>query len=181
MPTVFAHALVGASLSPLAPPGLSRRKLAVTLVVLAMLPDADVLAFAFDIPYGQPFGHRGFSHSLLFAALAGLAATTLGFRKLPRFGAAWWRVCALAALATASHGVLDACTDAGLGVGFFLPFDETRTFLPWRPLATSPIGLASFVRHGGAEVLTSELLWVGLPCATWLLVQLGARRFLRRR
>ncbi|MDI8954364.1 metal-dependent hydrolase, partial [Salmonella enterica subsp. enterica serovar Anatum] len=36
-------------------------------VVLAMLPDADVLAFKFGVAYGNVFGHRGFTHSLLFA------------------------------------------------------------------------------------------------------------------
>jgi hypothetical protein len=38
-------------------------------------------------------------------------------------------------LATASHGVLDATTNGGLGVAFFSPFDNRRYFLPWRPSA----------------------------------------------
>src|SRR5215831_7502105 len=41
-------------------------------------------------------------------------------------------------LATASHGVLDAMTNGGLGVAFFSPFDTTRYFLPWRPIRVSP-------------------------------------------
>ena len=35
-------------------------------------------------------------------------------------------------LSTASHGVLDALTDGGLGVAFFSPFDQTRYFFPFR-------------------------------------------------
>jgi hypothetical protein len=37
---------------------------------VAMLPDADVLAFRFGIPYQHLFGHRDFTHSLVFALLA---------------------------------------------------------------------------------------------------------------
>ncbi len=32
-----------------------------------MLPDADVLSFNFGVAYGNVFGHRGFTHSLVFA------------------------------------------------------------------------------------------------------------------
>jgi hypothetical protein len=31
---------------------------------------------------------------------------------------------------TASHGMLDAMTDGGLGVAFFAPFDNARYFFP---------------------------------------------------
>jgi inner membrane protein len=54
---------------------------------LAMLPDADVIAFYFGIPYGSRFGHRGFTHSLFCAALVGmLVATVVG----GEFGFPWW-------------------------------------------------------------------------------------------
>ena len=36
----------------------------------AVLPDADVIGFAFGIEYGDLLGHRGLSHSLLVAALS---------------------------------------------------------------------------------------------------------------
>lgn len=67
MPTVITHAAVplcfGAGLGlKVIPP-----RLLFAGVVLAMLPDADVLAFKFGVAYGNVFGHRGFTHSLLFA------------------------------------------------------------------------------------------------------------------
>jgi len=68
-------------------------------------------------------------------------------------------------LATASHGLLDALTDGGLGVAFFAPFDNHRYFLPWRPIHVSPIGAGRFFTHRGLEVLQSELLWIWLPAA----------------
>ena len=45
-----------------------KRWLAVTLwlVFVSFLPDADVVAFKFGIPYEAPFGHRGASHSFTF-------------------------------------------------------------------------------------------------------------------
>jgi inner membrane protein len=65
-------------------------------------------------------------------------------------------------LITASHGVLDALTDGGLGVAFFAPFTARRYFFPWRPIEVSPIGLGLFSERG-AEVFASEFVWVWLP------------------
>ena len=48
-------------------------------------------------------------------------------------------------LCTASHGLLDAMTDGGLGVAFFSPLDTTRYFFSFRPAVVSPIGIGKFV------------------------------------
>src|ERR1044071_302595 len=34
---------------------------------LSMLPDADVIGFAFGVRYGDPWGHRGATHSFVFS------------------------------------------------------------------------------------------------------------------
>jgi len=180
VPTVLTHALVGASLGAASRAPVSRLRLVLLLAVLSMLPDADVLAFWLGIPYAAPLGHRGFSHSLAFAALAGPLAVSAAFPSLPRFSVAWGQLSLLAVIATASHGLLDAATDAGLGVGFWLPFDGERYFLPWRPLATSPIGLTGFVQ-GGASVLASEGRWLWAPLALVWAIALAARRIARPR
>ena len=52
----------------------------VALVALSLLADVDVVAFRLGIPYSAPFGHRGATHSIAFAMLAGAAAAAL----LPR-------------------------------------------------------------------------------------------------
>src|SRR5262249_58329038 len=77
-------------------------------------------------------------------------------------------------LATASHGLLDAMTDGGLGVAFFSPFDNRRYFLPWTPVEVSPIGVTRFFSHLSLSVLQTELVWIWLPAAllavsAWLL------------
>ncbi|MCU1019048.1 metal-dependent hydrolase [Stenotrophomonas geniculata] len=75
MPSIITHAAVPLALWCAADRGRIPAWLLAAGVVAAMLPDADVLAFALHIPYADAFGHRGASHSLLFASvLAALAA-----------------------------------------------------------------------------------------------------------
>lgn len=105
------------------------------------------------------WGHRGLSHSFAFAAvLAALAMPLARSKGEPGWGRLWTYLF----LATASHGVLDALTDGGLGIAFFAPCDETRYFFPFRPIKVSPIG-AGFFSLRGLVVIASELLWVWLP------------------
>ena len=66
---------------------------------------------------------------------------------------------------TASHGVLDAMTDGGIGVALLAPFDTRRYYLPWRPIVVSPLGLRPFLSAWGMAVLASEAVWVWLPAA----------------
>ena len=63
---------------------------------------------------------------------------------------------------------LDAFTDAGLGVGFLLPFEASRSFAPWRPLTTSPIGVDAFFGGPVLAILANEALWVWLPLCVCL-------------
>jgi inner membrane protein len=150
----------------------------VALGVLAVLPDIDVVAFRLGIPYEHSLGHRGFTHSLAFAVLAGVGAACL-FPRPRVFSRSGWQLAALFSIAAASHGVLDAFTDAGLGVGFFVPFESTRYFFPWRPLLTSPIGVDAFFDGPVLRILANELVWVWLPVGGLLLLG-GAGRCLMR-
>jgi inner membrane protein len=77
-------------------------------------------------------------------------------------------------LATASHGILDAFTDGGLGVAFFSPFDSTRYFFPFRPIEVSPIG-ARFFSERGLSVFYNELAWVWLPCIVFAITAFVVR------
>jgi inner membrane protein len=143
--------------------------------VCAALPDADVLSFRFGIAYGDLLGHRGLTHSLLFAAALAGAVTTLCFRA-ERWRGERIRLFAFLFVATASHGVLDALTSGGLGVAFFAPFDSSRYFFPWRPILVSPIGVGRFLGERGLRVLASEALWVWLPAAVLACVAWAVRR-----
>ena len=90
-------------------------------------------------------------------------AAQLAAAPFVRYTREWWQAGVLLSLCTASHGVLDALTDAGRGIAFFLPFDSDRYFFPWRPLATSPLSISRFFSGPALEILWNELLWVWLP------------------
>jgi inner membrane protein len=164
MPTVFSHAVAAVGLGTLfrAPGPPARFWLAGA--GCAMAPDLDVLGLSFGIPFGHVLGHRGFTHSFPFAAALAAGLTWM------LFGDPQWRrrrtwLWLYLFLAPASHGVLDAMTDGGLGVAFWAPFEERRYFLPWRPIPVSPIALSRFLGPRGAHVMQAELLWIWLPAA----------------
>ncbi len=135
-------------------------------IACAAIPDIDVIGFVFGIRYGSVWGHRGITHSLLFAALLAVVVVTLVFPNAGRFSQGWWALAGYFFVVTASHGVLDAMTNGGLGVAFFAPFDNARYFLPWRPLEVPPIGIAAIFTLRTVEVLKSEFLWVWVPSLT---------------
>src|SRR5262249_7653195 len=120
MPSAFTHAFSGAAISVLAPERFRGGRLAFSLAVVAPLPDLDVLAFGFGIPYGHPLGHRGFTHSLTFAVLLALLLPRGLYGETRRWSRSGSALCLTFLAAGASHGFLDAFTDAGLGVGFFI-------------------------------------------------------------
>jgi inner membrane protein len=159
MPTIMTHAAVGLGLAKIVATRPMPPLYYVLAAGLAMLPDADVLAFAAGIPYEDRFGHRGFFHSLCFAAIAGGVATALTYQNLPM---RWWLLYLFFFAVTASHGILDTFTNGGLGIALLSPFDDTRYFFPWQPIQVSPIGMAFFGRWG-LYVILSEFLWVWVP------------------
>ena len=76
--------------------------------------------------------------------------------------------------------MLDALTDGGLGVAFFAPFSARRYFLPWRPVAVSPIGMGFFSERG-LEVLGSEVVWVWLPSVALVAAVWCVRKLIKLR
>lgn len=158
MPSV-GHLAVGLASSRLpGAPAVPRALWGASLALLALLPDADVLAFSLGIPYAAPFGHRGALHSLPVAAfgglLAGVVAWSLRARAVP--------VALVTGLVLGSHGLLDTLTDGGLGIALFWPFSETRYFAPWRPIPVAPLGLRLLTPRGLALMLYEGVLFLPL-------------------
>ena len=160
MASLITHALLGASIGKAATPAEpASRTFWLVCMLCSMLPDVDVIGFSLGIRYGDLWGHRGMTHSLLFAAVVGLfVAFTLGKSAPER-----WTAGLLVFLITTSHGVLDALTNGGLGVAFFSPFDPRRYFFPWRPIAVSPISADAFISLRGMHVLWTEIVWLWGP------------------
>ncbi len=158
MPSAFAHAAVGASLAAHLPRSRQRVWVAVVLALVAAAPDLDVVGLRLGIPYDHPLGHRGVTHSLFFAAAVGLASWPLWrWARVERARTA----SALVFFALASHGLLDAFTDAGYGIGLLIPLDDARLFARFRPIMTSPLSVRAFFSERGLEIVANEIVWIG--------------------
>lgn len=175
MPSAFGHILVPLSLRV----GLGARRmnqrLAAFCAFSAVMPDLDTIGYALGVPYGSVWGHRGASHSLVFAlgwAVASvLLARRLGATRRITFFTVW--------ISTSSHTLLDMLTNGGKGVALWWPWSAERVFFPFRPIRVSPIG-ADFFSERGLQVMGSEVCWVGLPSLAVALGLLGWRLVRRR-
>lgn len=181
MPTIFSHGLAAVALGSFYPD----RKLPLRFWVLgalcAALPDADVIGFIFGFERNDVLGHRGFTHSLFFAAAIGFLIAVVFFSNVPKFSKHWWGLVLFFFVVTASHGVMDALTDGGPGVAFFAPFSGTRYFFPWRPIEVSPLGINRFLSARGVEVMISEFKWIWIPSGVLVLLAQLFRRLFRYR
>ena len=172
VPSAFTHGFSAIALGGCAYPDARSWRFRFLAAFSAALPDIDVVGFAFGIPYGSMFGHRGFTHSLFFATVWALFVAVCVYPGVRRFSRPWWGLLGFFFLVTASHGILDAFTNGGLGVAFFAPLSGRRYFFPWTPIQVSPIG-GGFFGERGLRVMESELLWVWLPFAiAWLAASL---------
>ncbi|MDO5972284.1 metal-dependent hydrolase [Flavivirga aquimarina] len=156
MASIFGHSIVGLTLAKVIDKQQAKW-LIVFAILSTILPDFDVIGFKLGIPYSHPLGHRGFSHSILFSIIwACILMFTLGRKnKLIWFSVIF--------LSTLSHGVLDAMTSGGKGVGFFIPFNNNRFFFPFREIQVSPIGIKNFFSEWGLKVLFSEFKYIFIP------------------
>jgi inner membrane protein len=171
MPTTLTHTLVGLGLADAFAARPTPPAFYALSAALALAPDLDVVSFRLGIPYRSLFGHRGLSHSLCLAALGSLLVASLGHAY---FSLPWGLLAGFAFVVVATHSLLDALTNGGMGIAFFAPLDNGRYFLPWRPIQVSPIGLAVF-SSWGVRALASEVVWVWLPLAVLVVAARVAR------
>ena len=178
MASAFSHAAAAVSLGAVFPQRQLPRRWWLVGMTCAVIPDVDVIGFRFGVHYGDLLGHRGITHSLVFAAaLSVLIAICVRSRRSDRENTKMLVLYLF--VATASHGGLDALTNGGLGVAFFAPFSSARYFLPFRPIEVSPISVEAFFTHRGMEVLKGELLWIWLPFSALAMVMYCWRRATR--
>lgn len=125
MPTIFSHAIfaVATGKSFITKP-VSWWFWFLT-ILCAIIPDADAVGFALDIKYGSMFGHRGFTHSIVFALFFGSFIAFISNRFL-QTGISLIKLIAYFLLVTFSHLLLDMLTNGGLGVALFAPFSSER-------------------------------------------------------
>jgi inner membrane protein len=172
VPTIISHAAVPLAVGL----GLGRKVISTPLLfaglAASVLPDLDVVAFRLGIAYGDQLGHRGFSHSLLFAFVVATLAAVLATRLNARRPAAF----AFVFVATASHGLLDMLTNGGMGIAYLWPYSHQRYFFSERVIAVAPLSWHRMFGPAGVVVAKSELLWVWLPAVGIACALLLARR-----
>jgi inner membrane protein len=168
---------VGGAFTQIAPAGPPRWKVILVFVFVAIVPDLDVIAFSLGIPYAHPLGHRGFSHSLLFAGALSFLVCLAFFFEPSRLSKRWWWLVGIIFLAAASHGLLDTVTDAGKGIGLLIPFSEKRYFFEFRPIRTASVNPLTFFQRRSLAILWSEVVWVWLPLLSLSVVYQMVRFF----
>lgn len=172
MTSLFTHPAVPLAIALVAPRGAVGSRLLWAGVLACLLPDADVIGFHFGIAYGSEYGHRGFTHSLLFAVIVAFIAAACA--KPLRTNA--WTAFLFVALSCASHPLLDMLTHGAKGVALFWPFDTARVSSPFAPIPAAPMSAPRFFTFHGWQVFRSELMWLWLP----LFVLAFTLRFRRR-
>lgn len=161
MASIFGHALTAFAIGKPMVKKLLNLKLVLLGIICSIIPDADVLGFQFGIPYKSFWGHRGFTHSFVFAIILAILLVFTFYktkRSKDKISIAFYLF-----ICTASHGILDALTNGGKGVALLAPFDNSRYFFPFRPIKVSPIGMTNFFSEWGFKVVLSELIWIGIP------------------
>lgn len=173
MCSVLTHPVVPVALSVFLPRNAASSTLLLAGAACSIIPDLDVIGFGFGLRYNDMLGHRGFTHSILFAVVLGALLTFTLFRNSQGSN---WIVFLFLFFSTLSHTLLDMLTNGGLGVALFAPFSNERYFFPQRPIEVSPIGVGSFFSDWGVRVILSELRWVWLPSTIVFAVGHVARR-----
>lgn len=163
MPTIISHAVVGVAAGVATTKDRAPKRFWALSVLCAIAPDFDVLAFKLGIPYHSFWGHRGFFHSLFFALLLGVFIASVFFRKDGFVSKLWLFHALYFSAVTASHGILDAFTNGGLGIALLSPFDNERYFFWTTPITVSPLSIKVFLKERGLGVIKNEILWIWLP------------------
>jgi len=174
MCSVLTHPAVPLALMTVLPQEAVSPTLLLVGVACSVIPDLDVIGFKFGITSDHMLGHRGLTHSIVFAAVLSALLTSTLFRHSPPDP---WIICLFLFFSTLSHPLLDMLTNGGRGVALLAPFSNARYFFPWRPIEVSPISLRRFFSGRGMQIIRSELRWVWLPAAAVVILGMIVRRY----
>lgn len=153
-------------------------RLFIAASIAAAAPDVDgVVAHFWHTSPMSIWSHRGATHSLAVALVAGLLAAF--FHRQLRASRLMAGVIITAAMA--SHGLLDMMTDAGRPVAYLWPLSSVRLFADWRPIHSGgPVHLATLGSLGIAR-LGNDFWQLIVPMFALALVIRGGRRLIGAR
>jgi len=157
MASFIGHGLVAFTISKMAKAKVSKRLLTFA-IISSIIPDLDVIGYYIGIPYESMLGHRGITHSILFALMWSFLLSKSIFKHSFSLAFPVLLTC------TISHSIIDALTTGGRGIGFFIPIISERFFFPTRFIQVSPLQINDIFGPWGIAVLKSEMLYLGLPC-----------------
>lgn len=178
MASAFGHAALALGLAAVSSKPVRTPIIICCGIFSSIMPDFDVIAFKFGIPYQHMWGHRGITHSILFAILWALLCVVIYKKWKTNLSTQdYFNIFIFLFLCTASHGMLDAMTTGGMGIAFFAPFTNQRYFFPWRVIKVSPLSMEAFFSHRAIRILKSEAIWIGLPSLLLLIIGLLRNRF----
>lgn len=179
MASIFGHVAASTALGYAGFPRQTRTATILLAGFCAFAPDLDVLAFRFGVPYSSQWGHRGWTHSIVFALAFGALAYAI-YHLATRQQKWNTRLHIWVTISTLSHPLLDMMTNGGRGCALFWPFSTERLFFPFRPIQVSPMEVGGFFSRWGLEVLKSEFWWIGIPALVLVFAARGIRSGFKR-
>src|SRR5579864_4208132 len=81
MASVFSHAVAALGIGACFCKPSTPKRVWIVGALCSVSPDLDVIGFRFGIKYGDFWGHRGFTHSLLFAVFLASFVAVVAFRN----------------------------------------------------------------------------------------------------
>jgi inner membrane protein len=120
---------------------------------VSLVADADFVLVALGAPKDSIWGHRGVSHSLLLAVVAGVVCAWVARRwgqKVLQWGVMGFAV-------YTSHLVFDCLNVGSLGVPWFWPLSWTNFTIPWSPIPSVRTA-SEFLTPLGLPVLAAEVV-----------------------
>ena len=170
MPSWVAHAVAGVAVASVFTTRTDVRRFAWTAAACTIVPDLDAIGWPIGMGDIELLGgHRGFTHSIPFAVLLG-AAAAWGIFRGERWKPLRLRLWLCFALATMTHGALDALSTIGEGVRFFSPFRDTRYVSAWQPLHASRAPPEARPVSRIAYIVRDEMQYVILPCVILIVI-----------
>lgn len=162
MASFIGHSILGYGIGKLGSVNNSSKTI-LLCIVCVLIPDIDALGFFMHLRYSSVFGHRGLTHSILFAGLFPLAILFLFYRNNSLNKKQKFRLYLLFFIATVSHCAVDGLTSGGKGIAYFFPFYNKRIFLPYHPIGGENAGQVKSVSEWLWQIVRYEMLWLGMP------------------
>ncbi|MGH9760093.1 MAG: metal-dependent hydrolase, partial [Blastocatellia bacterium] len=89
MASALTHPAVPLALKFIYPEGTIPPRFLIAGIICSVVPDLDVIGFQFGIRYGDMLGHRGLTHSIVFAGVLSALVFFILRRSDPQRSSSW--------------------------------------------------------------------------------------------